>query len=130
MGRGTHGHRQLQIWQRSVEMAVKVVKFAELLREQRCFGLADQMVRSSVSVPSNIAEGSARGSTADYRRFLRISLASLAELDTQAEIAHRTGYMPESLYGHLQDEILQVSKMVSALWSRLGQKSQSLMPDP
>lgn len=121
MNKRVHGHRQLQIWQRAVDMAVEVIKNSEQLRQRRCFVLADQMVRSAVSVPSNIAEGNARGTRVDYRRFLRISLGSLAELDSQVEIAFRSEIMPEQLYGRLCDEIPQIRRMISALWSRLGE---------
>lgn len=59
------------------------------------FGLCSQLRRAAVSVPSNIAEGAARGSTTEFLRFLAIARGSLSELDTQIQIARRLDYLPD-----------------------------------
>ncbi len=83
--------RDLVAWQRAMHTARLVYRRTEALPPRERFGLASQMNRAAVSVPSNIAEGYARGTTADFLRFLRIARGSLAELDTQAELAADVG---------------------------------------
>ena len=76
----------LDVWKRSCQLAVDVYS---VLQDSKDYGLKDQMQRAAVSIASNIAEGSDRGSTAEYIRFLRYSKASCAELRTQLYIAQR-----------------------------------------
>jgi four helix bundle protein len=86
----------LQIWQRSMELAEAVYAGTTSFPADERFGLTNQMRRAAVSVPSNIAEGHARQSRSDYIRLLRIARGSLAELETQTELATRLGYLTES----------------------------------
>ncbi len=120
MGGQVHGHRQLNVWQQSVDLAVRIGEFADVLFERRRYALADQMTRASISVPSNIAEGSARGSTADYRRFIRIALGSLAELDTLLEICARRKLLKPETHHCLLDQMGQIARQLGALWASLG----------
>ena len=82
-------YRELLVWQRAMELAEAVYVVASSLPEIERFGLAAQLRRAAVSVPSNIAEGHERRSRADYRRFVTIGCGSLAELETQLELASR-----------------------------------------
>ena len=79
--------RDLIAWQKAMELARIVYKVTGQMPENEKFGLTSQMRRAAVSVPSNIVEGYARQSTADYLKYLRIARASLAELMTQIELA-------------------------------------------
>jgi four helix bundle protein len=79
--------RDLVAWQRAMALSRLVYRVTAKMPETERFGLTMQMRRASVSVPSNIAEGYARQSLPEYVRFLRIARASLAELDTQLELA-------------------------------------------
>jgi four helix bundle protein len=80
-------YRELIVWQEGIKLAKAVYKLTEKFPRQETYALADQIRRAVVSVPSNIAEGQARKSTRDFRRFLHISLSSLAEVDTQLVLA-------------------------------------------
>jgi four helix bundle protein len=80
-------YRDLIAWQRAMSLAKAVYRVTGRMPDSERFGLTNQMRRASVSVPSNIAEGYARQSTADYLKFLRIARGSLAEVSTQYEIA-------------------------------------------
>lgn len=83
-------YRDLIAWQRAMTLAKRVYEYSAHLPPDERFGLIQQMRRSAVSVPSNIAEGYGRGgprSTNDYVRFLRVARGSLAELETQILIA-------------------------------------------
>ncbi|MDH5298935.1 MAG: four helix bundle protein [Desulfobulbaceae bacterium] len=79
-----HSFEDLEVWQRACRLAVKVY---ETLRECKEYALRDQMIRASLSIASNIAEGCERNSAADFCRFLHIAKGSAAELRTQAYIA-------------------------------------------
>ena len=65
-------YRDLIVWQKSKNLAVKIIKFTDCLPSNLKYSLADQMNRAAVSVPSNIAEGHGRNSTKDYIHFLQI----------------------------------------------------------
>jgi len=79
--------RDLIAWQKAMAMAREVYRLTRPMPAEERFGLTSQMRRAAVSVPSNIAEGYGRQSTDDYLRFLRMARGSLAELDTQIELA-------------------------------------------
>lgn len=93
-----HNFRKLDIWIDGVELADMVYSLTDSFPRHEVYGLASQMQRAAVSVPSNIAEGSGKGSDRDFARFLSISLGSLFELQTQVEIAHRRAYLSTENY--------------------------------
>jgi four helix bundle protein len=81
--------RKLYVWEASVDLAVRIIGLADRLVEQKRFAIADQLVRSSFSVPSNIAEGQGRSTNRDRRHYLVQARGSLYELETQLEIVTR-----------------------------------------
>ena len=76
-------HKNLDAWQKAMDMAELIYKVTESLPKEERFGLISQMRRSVVSIPSNIAEGATRHSNKEYIQFLYISLGSASELETQ-----------------------------------------------
>ena len=80
-------YRDLIAWQLGMKLAKLIYRITRQMPKAEQFGLTNQMRRAAVSVPSNIAEGYARQSTADYLKYLRISRGSLAELSTQYELS-------------------------------------------
>lgn len=86
-------HKDLEIWQRGIELVVHIYQATKAFPKDEEYGLKSQMRRAAVSHPSNIAEGAARSTTREYVHFLRIALASLSELETQLFIAERLGYL-------------------------------------
>jgi four helix bundle protein len=86
-------HRSLKAWQQSITLVEHVYEATQTFPKQEVFGLVSQMRRAAVSVPANIAEGSARSGTKELLQFLSIAAASLSELDTHVEIASRLGYI-------------------------------------
>jgi four helix bundle protein len=82
-------YKNLIVWQKSMDLVDAIYKVTELYPKDQLYGLTSQTVRSAISIPSNIAEGRRKGSEAEFKRFLRISYGSGAELETQIEIAKR-----------------------------------------
>ncbi len=109
------GFRELKVWQKSKDMAVTIYRITQEGEFSRDFGFRDQIRRAAVSVPSNIAEGDERGSNKDAIRFFYISKGSLAELQTQLEIACEIGYVDEHRTKELLDECQVIGKMLGSL---------------
>lgn len=103
---------ELEVWKRGCRLAVEV---CQALEDCRDFGLRDQLQRSAVSVPSNIAEGCERDSPAEFVRFLRIAKGSAAELRTQLYIASRLGRIPEPQAALFVAEAKELSAMLYGL---------------
>ena len=108
-------HKDLQAWQVAMDMVIIVYRLSAEFPTDERFGLASQMRRAATSVPSNIAEGQARGLARACVNFLRIVLGSLAELDTQLEIATRLNYLSHSQVEELEALIVSTRKLVSGL---------------
>ena len=86
-------YRELIAWQKAMDLAALAYQVSRMLPVDERFGLCTQMQRASVSVAANIAEGHERRSSKEYRRFLSIASASLAELETHLLLAQRIGYV-------------------------------------
>ena len=109
------GFRDLKVWQRSKELAVLIYKQTQKGIFNRDYGLKDQIRRAAVSVPSNIAEGDERGSNKDAIRFFYIAKGSLAELQTQLEIAYEIQYLDKQTLIDLEGKCQIVGKMLGSL---------------
>jgi len=86
-------HKGLDVWNEAMALTTRIYAVTEAFPKSEVFGLASQMRRAGVSVPSNIAEGAARSSTREFLQFLNVAGGSLSELDTQIEIAMRLGFV-------------------------------------
>jgi four helix bundle protein len=110
-----HGFKELAVWQRSKKLAVDIYKVTGDGPVSRGYGLIDQMRRSAISVPSNIAEGDERDSDKDSARFFEIAKGSWGELATQVEIAVDVGYLRTERAAALSQECLEIGKMLGGL---------------
>ena len=110
-----HSHRNLRVWQRGVALAEAVYEATTRFPPSEAFGLTSQMRRAAVSVPANIAEGHARGTTGEFARSLRTSRGSLAELDTHIEIARRRRYLAAPVADALARRVEELRVMVNLL---------------
>ena len=110
-----YGYRSLVVWQKAKALAVEIYRLTNGESIKRDFSLVDQMRRSAVSVPSNIAEGDERKSDKDSVRFFHIAKGSLAELATQLEIARDVGYFTAVQIEPLIAECAELGKMLGAL---------------
>lgn len=98
-----------------MDLVGEIYRVTERLPKAERFGLFSQIRRAAVSVPSNIAEGAARGSRMELRRFLSIAQSSLSELDTQLDICVMLGFLPREERGQVDKVAVQVDKMLYAL---------------
>ena len=85
-------HKKLDAWKESINLVLDIYKITRTFPKEELYGLAGQIRRSAVSIPSNIAEGCARKHTKETSQFLNVSLGSVAELETQLIIASKLGY--------------------------------------
>ncbi len=113
------GFEKLDVWQKSIELTDCVYSFTRPFPSDERFGLTSQMRRSSVSIASNIAEGSGRGSKPDFARFVEFSYSSLMELITQTTIANRQGFLSRPNFDDAYQKSEQIARMLSGLRSSL-----------
>ena len=111
-----HNFEELEVWKRSARLAVDVLSLVEPIK---LYGLKDQMIRSCISIPSNIAEGADRDSNREFRRFLSFSKGSAGELRTQLYIGLKGGYFTEEPARPLITEVKEISSMVEGLRKHL-----------
>jgi four helix bundle protein len=117
------GHKELIVWQKAMDLVVAIYKLTKSFPKTEVYGLASQMRRAAVSVPSNIAEGHGLKQTQAYARHLAIANGSLTELETQLEIARRLGYLAaenESAINQAQE----VGRMLAGLRRSLQAKTE------
>ena len=115
----TQNHRDLKVWQISVDLVETVYRLSRSWPNHELYGLVSQARRASVSVPANIAEGAGRRSTGEFIQFVGIARGSLAELETLLVVAGRLGYLEDGALDHLLGDIAEVGRMLSGLMQSL-----------
>ena len=121
--KNSRSFKDLIVWQKSIDLSVKIYEVTEKFSIDEKFGLISQMRRCSVSIASNIAEGSKRGTGKDFVQFLRIANGSAAELETQIIIANK-------IYSDINFEenlalLLEIQKMLNVLINNLSKNSKN-----
>lgn len=119
---GVSSYRDLRVWQLGMELAKEVYLLTQSFPQEERYGLRSQVRDAAVSIPSNIAEGHARGFTKEFLRFISIATGSLAELETQLLLAESLGYCDKLRIMNLLNKCTQESKMLSSLRRRLQAK--------
>jgi len=108
-------HKDLNVWKKAMDLVVFVYQATSPFPDSERFGLTNQIRRSVVSIPSNIAEGAARTSDKEFLHFLSIALGSLAELETQLIIANRLKYISDTILETCDIELTSIRKMILGL---------------
>ena len=106
-------HKDLDVWKIGMDIVIEVYSITQNFPSQEQYGLTSQIRRSAVSIPSNTAEGAARGSKREFTNFLYIARGSLSELDTQLILSRRLGYV-----SNMQDtetKIIELRNKLNAL---------------
>ena len=109
------GYRDLDVWKRSRALAVEICRATAAESFRRDWALRDQLRRSAVSVPSNLAEGSERGTNKDSIRFFYFARGSLAELSTQVDIASAIGLLDSASASRWQQDCDELGRMILRL---------------
>lgn len=106
-------HKKLDVWKESIKLTTEVYKLTQTFPDNELYGLTNQIRRSAVSIPSNIAEGCARQTSKETIQFLHISLGSVAELETQLIIATELNYTNN--LDELFNKLILVRKLIVGL---------------
>ncbi len=114
-----HNYKKLQVWQDAVEIAVEVYALTKKFPSSEQFGLVSQLRRASVSVASNIAEGSGRNNNKEFNHFLGLAAGSSYELETQLIITSKLEFCDQNLLDSLIEKIEINQKMIYQLKNRL-----------
>jgi four helix bundle protein len=111
--------KKLIIWQIGMEIVDKVYDVIPFLLSEKKFGLKSQMTRSAITIPSNIAEGSAKKSSKEYARYVEISLGSAFELETQSLVIKKRGWFTDELIDELLALVQREQKMITKFLEKL-----------
>ena len=118
--------RDLIVWQKAKRLAADVYRLCLSFPSDRHRGLTEQMLRSAVSIPSNIAEGDERGTNRDSLRFLQIARGSLAELETQLHIAKEIHLISDADSENIEAKITEVARLLGGtIKMRLARERRS-----
>ena len=108
-------YAQLDVWKLAMDLVVEIYSITKAFPSDERFGLAIQLRRAAVSIPSNIAEGNARQSRAEYRHFVSISRGSLAEVETELAVAERLKYVGSDGLSQAREKSTRTGQMLTKL---------------
>ena len=111
--------RKLEIWNRAIALSKNLYTLTSQFPDTERFGLISQIQRASVSIASNIAEGSSRSSETDFARFLEIAQGSAFETETQLTIAKEIGYIQEDHFDDMIAELNVLQKQINQLITKI-----------
>lgn len=113
-------YKDLVVWQKAMALVADVYRVTRGFPREEIFGLASQMRRSAVSIPSNIAEGQGRATRGEFVQFLGHARGSLFELDTQVSIAGSLDYLTQEVEQQIAAKITEVALILNGLLTSLG----------
>ena len=112
----------MNVWKESTDMVVNIYLLTRKFPKEELFCLTQQLRRAAISIPSNISEGAARNQKKEFIRFLRISIGSLSEVETQLLIAEKLGYIIELELIKMSGQIIKIRAQLTGLIKSLEQK--------
>lgn len=115
-------YREFIAWQKAMQFVTDVYRVTRLFPKEELFGLTSQIRRSSVSIPSNFAEGFGRKGNNEFLRFLHISIGSLYECQTQLEIAKNIAYLTDTEFDFIYIQSKEIEALLRGLEQKLEQK--------
>jgi four helix bundle protein len=115
-------YRDLIVWQKAMDLVEIVYKLTRVFPREEQYALTGQIRKAAISIPSNIAEGQGRRTTAEFLRFLSIANGSLREVETQVLIAERLGYASEEAAREAVDATTEVARLLTGLVHALEER--------
>jgi four helix bundle protein len=125
MNRSVKSYRDLEVWQKGVVLTKNIYQATGGFPAEEKFGLVSQMRRAAVSIPSNIAEGHARSSTAEFQRYIMIAMGSVAELETQIIISVDLGFLSATVRSNLLEQLDDIGRMLRGLHQALSRRTKT-----
>jgi len=122
-------YKDFKIWQKGMEIVEEIYTLSSKFPDHEKYGLSNQIRKSAISIPSNIAEGWGRQSSKSFSYFLKISRASLFEMETQIEIAKRLNYISIEETDNIKELIDHEGKMINSLIKSIGNKEDQFHED-
>ncbi len=113
-------YKELIVWQKSIQLVTDIYKLTKMFPKEELYGLASQMQRTVVSIPSDIAEGNERNSSKEFSQFLRIARGSLAELETQIIISEKLGYTNQKQITPILNDCYEIGRMINGLLAKFN----------
>lgn len=110
-----HNFQKLEVWKVSMELTTEIYNYTKNFPDNEVYGITSQMRRCSISIPSNIAEGSGRKTNKEFVHFLSIANGSSYELQTQIIVSNNIGYINEEVKDSLTTKLISVKKMIYTL---------------
>lgn len=108
-------YTELIVWQKSMDLVENIYLITMKFPKEEIYSLTNQIRRAAVSIPSNIAEGQQRNSTAQFKYFLLVAQGSRAEVETQIRIAMRLGYVKDNEMDEILGLCAEIGKMIHGL---------------
>ncbi|MCE1273595.1 MAG: four helix bundle protein, partial [Chlorobiales bacterium] len=105
-------HQDLIVWQKSLSFVEGIYAFTRSFPDEEKYGLTSQLKRASVSIPSNISEGAARQGKKEFEHFLFMALGSVAEVETQLELARRLSFASDSSVALQHEKITEIRRLL------------------
>lgn len=113
-------HHDLDVWNKSITFVTTIYELTDSFPKTEVYGLTNQIRRSAVSIPSNIAEGAGRTSLKEFAQFLSVALGSIAELETQLIVSNNLGFLSKEGFDLLLKELISIRKMTIGLKKSLS----------
>ena len=118
-----HNFKKLQIWQESVDFTGDIYRLSSKFPDSERYGLTSQIRKCAVSVPSNIAERSGRGTSKDFENFLNISTGSSFELETQLIIANKLNFIYEEEFQTTSIRLQSIQRKIFSFKEAISRES-------
>ncbi|MDF1592838.1 MAG: four helix bundle protein [Desulfobacterales bacterium] len=116
-------YRDLEVWQKAMDLVVICYRMAEKFPKNEIYGLAGQLQRAAVSIPANIAEGRQRQYSKEFLQHLSIAYGSLAEVETHVQIAGRLNYIDDEQIDNLLNKTAEIGRMLNGLRKSIRKKT-------
>jgi len=117
-------YKKLAVWGKSYQLTLKIYDATKTFPKEEAFGLTSQLRRAAYSIPSNIAEGSGRGTDKELTHFLQIALGSANELEFHLNLTHDLHYLETPTHQELESAVLEIQRMIVGLLHHLKQKTK------